>query len=56
MSQIGFKKLESFILHITVAKINYPQKFNPDLSLFLDSTYDEVEFSVIRFNYWKVRL
>ena len=47
MSQIGFKKdLESFIPHITVAKINYPQKFNPDLSLFLNSTYDEVEFSV----------
>ena len=47
MSQIGFKKdLEAFIPHITVAKINYPQKFNPDLSLFLNSTYDEVEFSV----------
>ena len=40
------KDLESFIPHITVAKINYPQKFNPDLSIFLNSTYDEVEFSV----------
>ena len=49
MSQIGFKKdSESFIPHITVAKINYPQKFNPDLSIFLNSTYDEVEFSVDR--------
>ena len=47
MSQIGFKKKsESFIPHITVAKINYPQKFNPDLSIFLNSTYDEVEFFV----------
>ena len=47
MSQIGFKKdSESFIPHITVAKINYPQKFNPDLSIFLNSTYDEVEFLV----------
>ena len=47
MSQIGFKKdSELFIPHITVAKINYPQKFNPDLSMFLNSTYDEVEFSV----------
>ena len=47
MSQIGFKNnSESFIPHITVAKINYPQKFNPDLSIFLNSTYDEVEFSV----------
>jgi len=47
MSQIGFKKdSELFIPHITVAKINYPQKFNPDLSIFLNSTYDEVEFSV----------
>ena len=47
MSQIGFKKKsELFIPHITVAKINYPQKFNPDLSIFLNSTYDEVEFSV----------
>ena len=47
MSQIGFKKdSESFIPHITVAKINYPQKFNPDLSIFLNSIYDEVEFPV----------
>ena len=47
MSQIGFKKdSELFIPHITVAKINYPQKFNPGLSIFLNSTYDEVEFSV----------
>ncbi len=47
MSQIGFKKdSESFIPHITVAKINYPQKFNPDLTIFLNSTYDEVEFSI----------
>jgi len=47
MSQIGFKKdSELFIPHITVAKINYPQKFHPDLSIFLNSTYDEVEFSV----------
>ena len=47
MSQIGFKKeSELFNPHITVAKINYPQKFNPDLSIFLNSTYDEVEFSV----------
>ena len=47
MSKIGFKKdSERFIPHITVAKINYPQKFNPDLSIFLNSTYDEVEFSV----------
>ena len=49
MSQVGFEKnLESFIPHITIAKINYPQKFNPDLSLFLNSSYDEVEFSVDR--------
>ena len=47
MSKIGFKKdSELFIPHITVAKINYPQKFHPDLSIFLNSTYDEVEFSV----------
>ena len=47
MSQIGFKKnSKSFVPHITVAKINYPQKFNPDLSIFLNSTYDEVEFLV----------
>ena len=47
MSKIGFKKdSEIFIPHITVAKIKYPQKFNPDLSIFLNSTYDKVKFSV----------
>ena len=45
---LGSKQQLSKVIipHITVAKINYPQKFNPDLSLFLNSTYDEVEFSV----------
>ena len=47
MSQMGFKKdSKLFIPHITIAKINYPQKFNPDISIFLNSTYDEVEFFV----------
>jgi|TARA_B110000914_G_scaffold138202_1_gene120915 2'-5' RNA ligase len=47
MTALGYKRRdESYIPHVTIGKINYPQKFKPDLSIFLNSTYDKIEFSV----------
>ena len=47
ISSIGYNKdLKEFTPHVTVGKINYPQKFNPDLSTFLNSSYDKIKFTV----------
>ena len=47
VSLIGYGSDEKeYIPHVTVGKINYPQKFNPDLSTFLNSSYDKIDFTV----------
>ena len=43
----GYPKLnDNFIPHITLARIKYPQKYNPDTTSFLNSSYDSVDFPV----------
>ena len=43
----GYPKLENdFSPHITLARIKYPQKFTPDISSFLNSSYDSIDFPV----------
>ena len=43
----GYPKLEdAFFPHITIARIKYPQKFSPDISSFLNSSYDSIDFRV----------
>tara|TARA_A100001011_G_scaffold342291_1_gene375713 strand:- start:333 stop:908 length:576 start_codon:yes stop_codon:yes gene_type:complete len=47
ISSIGYdKEVKEYIPYVTVGKINYPQKFNPDLSTFLNSSYDKIDFTV----------
>ena len=44
---IGYDKdVEEYTPHVMVGKINYPQKFSPDLSTFLNSSYDKIDFTV----------
>ena len=50
VSLIGYGSNEKeYTPHVTVGKINYPQKFNPDLSTFLNSSYDNEYFFIIMF-------
>ena len=47
ISLIGYDKdIKEYTPQVTVGKINYPQKFNPDLSTFLNSSYDKIDFTV----------
>ena len=49
MNKIGFSEAESkFVPHITIARIKYPQKNTPDISTFLKSSYDPIDFTVDR--------
>lgn len=43
----GYPKLENhFSPHVTLARIKYPQKFTPDITSFLNSSYDSIDFPV----------
>ena len=43
----GYPKMKDpFIPHITLARIKYPQKFTPDVTSFLNSSYDGIDFPV----------
>ena len=43
----GYPKLENhFSPHVTLATIKYPQKFTPDITSFLNSSYDGIDLPV----------
>ena len=49
MEALGFPvEARNYIPHVTVAKISYPQKITPNVSLFLNSTYDPIDLEVDR--------
>ncbi|MFL2983205.1 MAG: RNA 2',3'-cyclic phosphodiesterase [Candidatus Neomarinimicrobiota bacterium] len=49
LSSIGFPINDGeFFPHITLARIKYPQKCTPDVSTFLNSSYDPIDFKVDR--------
>ena len=49
MDKIGFPCLDKeFFPHITLARVKYPQKHTPDISMFLKSSYDPIDFTADR--------
>ena len=47
MTDRGYPKLENdYFPHITIARIKYPQKFSPDITSYLNSSYDSIDFRV----------
>lgn len=49
MDQLGFSREEQdYFPHVTLARVKYPQKYTPDVSIFLNSTYDPIDFKVDR--------
>ena len=49
MDKIGFPCLDKeFFPHITLARVKYPQKHTPDISMFLKSSYDPIDFPADR--------
>jgi 2'-5' RNA ligase len=52
LEPLGFLTEEkTFIPHLTLARISYPQKKNPEISAFLDASYDPIPFSVQKFQF-----
>ena len=49
MESMGFPpEGQEYFPHITLARVKYPQKFTPDISTFLKSSYDPIDFTVDR--------
>lgn len=54
---LGFpKEQQEYIPHITLARIKYPQKWTPDVSKFLKSSYDPIDFPVDRVQFFSSEL
>ena len=54
---LGFPNEErEYHPHITVARIKYPQKYTPNIDPFLKSSYDPIDFSVDRVQYFSSEL
>ena len=46
---LGFpRSREDYFPHITLARVKYPQKHTPDITTFLKSSYDPIDFTVDR--------
>ena len=57
MEKLGFSKDKNvFFPHITVARINYPQKYTPKIERFLNSFYDPIDFSIDRMQFFSSEL
>ena len=54
---LGFpKEQQGYTPHITLARIKYPQKWTPDISTVLKSSYDPIDFTIDRVQYFSSEL
>ena len=57
LEKIGFSKEQNeFFPHITLARIKYPQKHTPNIDQFLQSSYDPIDFSLNRLQFFASEL
>ena len=54
---LGFpKEKQDYNPHVTLARIKYPQKWTPDISTFLKSSYDPIDFPIDRVQFFSSEL
>ena len=53
---ISAKDRFNFLPHITIARIKYPQSQTPDVGLFLKSSYDPIDLSIDRVQFFASEL
>tara|TARA_S200000501_G_scaffold361943_1_gene390856 strand:- start:4296 stop:4874 length:579 start_codon:yes stop_codon:yes gene_type:complete len=57
LDSIGFpSENNDYVPHITMARIQYPQKHTPNVKLFLHSSYDAIDFPADRVQFFSSEL
>ena len=57
LDSIGFpSENNNYVPHITTARIQYPQKHKPNIDLFLNSSYDAIDFPADRVQFFSSEL
>jgi len=57
LDNIGFpKNMDHYVPHITVARLKYPQKYTPNINVFLNSSYDPIDFTANRMQFFTSEL
>ena len=57
LEKLGFPKDHcDFFPHITLARIKYPQKYTPNIDLFLKSSYDPIDLTLDRVQFFASEL
>ena len=57
LEPFGFPIQErKFIPHVTLARIKYPQKYTPDVTQFLNTTFAELPMKISRINLMSIQL
>ena len=57
LNTLGFPSEErEYFPHISLARIRYPQRFTPNIDLFLQSSYDTIVFPVDRVQFFSSEL
>ncbi len=47
LDPLGYpKELDSYVPHLTIARISYPQKNTPDVTPFLEAEFDPIPFEI----------
>ena len=57
MEKLGFPLDENeYIPHITLARVNYPQKITPDITNFINASYEPLKFNINRIRFMSSEL
>ena len=50
------KNRYEYLPHITIARVKYPQQQTPDINIFLKSSYDPIDLSIDRVQFFASEL
>jgi len=57
LDPLGYpKENKEYVPHLTLARVNYPQKNTPDISSFLNTNYEPIKFQINKIHFMRSEL